>query len=110
MVKDQSDYFTVFNVNIQSYLVIAVRPSANLCDHTIHTDCADHSEAMDRAKRQHAGTCYSRKGDTKYFVVGMCRDASCECGGREARTDWWVDGVLHQWHNDPPTERKTYVQ
>jgi hypothetical protein len=110
VVKNQSEYFTVFSVNIRSYLVIAVRPSANLCDHTIHENCADHEEALDRANKHHAGTRYSKKGDTKYFVVGMCRDASCECGGREARTDMWVDGVLHQWHNDPPTEPKISVQ
>ena len=110
MVKDESKYFTIFEPHINNYLVIAIRPSAHISDRTIHENCADHEEAMARTKKQYARRAYSRKGDTEYFVLGMCRDASCDCAGREARTDWWVDGELRQWHYDPPNHPKTYVQ
>lgn len=110
MVNDPSQYDTTFDAHIKSYLVIARRLSANICDHTIHINCADHEEAFYRAKEQHAATSFCLKGDTEYLIFGMCRDASCDCEGRQARMDWWRDGELQQWHFDPFADRKTYVQ
>ncbi len=101
MVKDPSQYYTIFEPHIKSYLVIAVNFSANICDHTIHSNCADHEEAFRRANEQYAGTPYD-EGDTEYLISGMCRDASCDCEGLETRTDWWVNGELRQWHHEPP--------
>ena len=103
MVDNLAEYYTIYSPHIKSYLVMAVRLSANMCDHTIHNNCADHEEAFCRANKQYAGTPYE-EGDTEYYILGMCRDASCDCEGREARTDWWVDGEVRQFHYEPPNQ------
>jgi len=110
MVKDDSEYYTIFHSHIKSYLVIAYFPIAVFAEHTVHTNCANHEEALNRAQKQHAAMPYSQNGDTRYLILGMCRDASCDCAGQEAMTYCWVNGVLGQWHYDPPLQRKTYVQ
>jgi hypothetical protein len=84
MMTDKSLYFTMFQPEIKSYLVIALRLSANISDRTIHTNCANHEEALDRAKKQYAGTVYTQKGDTEYLICGMCRDAWCDWGKASA--------------------------
>jgi hypothetical protein len=107
MIKDQSEYYTIFRSDIESYLAIAYFPDAEAADHTIHENCANHEEAFDRAKKQHAAMPDSRAGNTKYFIAGMCRDASCRCAGLEGRTDCWVRGELYQYHYTPLAQPMT---
>ena len=54
MVKDQSKYFTIFQPDIKSYLSIMIFPSLDLVDHLIHEVCANHEEALARAKERYA--------------------------------------------------------
>ena len=99
MVKDQSKYFTIFQSDIKSYLSITIFTSSDFVDHIIHEECANHEEALSRTKKHYANMPDSKNGETITMILGICRDATCGCGGI-SRTDCWRGGKLYQWHGD----------